>query len=788
MNRFTQLTPARFNPLSWEETARVPLHKRTQHTAAETAAAELETAVAQLDALDLHTPRAKEIQEAYREKVDNLSSRLASEGINQNMTQEVLQLNSQLKQDFSPLGEAGQIMAAKKQEAVEKAAFFANADKSHSPEYLQRLWDTHIQKYSQAYNEGDNAGVVKNIDSLNAGKYYNIDKEVQDLFSKAGSTTQADIVNNGYTYDPTTGYFMNQRNEIVTSNNIAQLGSALKMMYNTYSNEELDQGRFAKGMGWTKDKLKEHLLNAVGVFTKVSNKEGDTIQTLAQQKPTTTKNNKKTTGRIFVDYTAESKAFKNDTSKGFENQITRDLASPDPKVNAAAHRQQNQYDSLKENWEANSKANKMYRDYISEGEGSLVDVVATENTITNSYQIANGQPEKTKNQYTVDELLDGINDSNGMVLDKSLVNKGDGTTAYKLIKNNTVVGLIPPELYTQAISAAKIRETANEEWEKTYNTYKLGRRSYHLYDLKGKNNESNKNLTRFLTQNTPNLTFDNVSVGKEAITDENDKIETEVLIRKLLDESDGNDKINVTYESITPDNGNNRPVMNFKIVDTSNENRTQTYQAAADIKDILGFKTASGKTTNWTSKGLAFMNTLAEYGGPEVNILKNNLEAREQFQDIVPTYGDFDPTQSNLIKSRTGLDQNLNIPANSELSIDQDKDGMYYFNVKGEDETTAALNWSHILNPNGLDEDVIKSSTTSASLISGFSEATTTYLVNTIKAHPQARGRAITDIPDSEFDEIIQDLASTDNINTNKNAFRASSHLELLKMASYLNK
>ena len=466
MNRFTQLTPARFNPLSWEETARVPLHKRTQHTAAETAAAELETAAAQLDALDIHTPRAKEIQEKYRSQIDDLSSRLASEGINQNMTQEVLRLNSQLKQDFSPLGEAGQIMTAKKQEAVEKAAFFANADKSHSPEYLQRLWDAHRQKYAQAYNEGDTAGVVRNIDSLNAGKYYNIDKEVQDLFSKAGSTTQADIINNGYTYDPTTGYFMNQRNEIVTSDNIAQLGSALKMMYNTYSNEELDQGRFAKGMGWTDDKLKEHLSNAVGVFTKVSNKKGDTLQSLAPQKPTTTKNNKKTTGSIYTDYDAGAKAFSAPNSKEFEKQNAEDLASPDSKVNAAAHRQKNQYDGLKASWEANSKANKMYREYISEGEGSLEDVVATENTITNTYQIGPGQVQNTKNQYTVDELLDGINDSNGMTLRKSRVNKGDGTKTYKLFKNEEVVGLIPDVVLTQAKSAAKIRKTANEEWEK----------------------------------------------------------------------------------------------------------------------------------------------------------------------------------------------------------------------------------------------------------------------------------------------------------------------------------
>ena len=68
MNRFTQLTPARFNPLSWEETARVPLHKRTQHTAAETAAAELETAVAQLDALDLHTLEQKRFKKHIGKK------------------------------------------------------------------------------------------------------------------------------------------------------------------------------------------------------------------------------------------------------------------------------------------------------------------------------------------------------------------------------------------------------------------------------------------------------------------------------------------------------------------------------------------------------------------------------------------------------------------------------------------------------------------------------------------------------------------------------------------------
>ena len=142
MNRFTNLTPSQFDPLSWEEVARVPLHKRTQHTAAETAKAELETAAAQLDSLPVQDKKAREIQDYYRDRLGDMSSKLASEGINQNTTQEVLKLNSQFKQDFSPLGDAGKIMAAKTAFNAKKKDFYDQGYKAtHSGEYLDNKWN-----------------------------------------------------------------------------------------------------------------------------------------------------------------------------------------------------------------------------------------------------------------------------------------------------------------------------------------------------------------------------------------------------------------------------------------------------------------------------------------------------------------------------------------------------------------------------------------------------------------------------------------------------------------------
>ena len=82
MNRYTQLTPSQFNPMSWEEIAAVPLAKRQQHDATSQAMADMETTLAQIQSLEPHSAEATAMQDYYRNEIENLSGELSSKGFN----------------------------------------------------------------------------------------------------------------------------------------------------------------------------------------------------------------------------------------------------------------------------------------------------------------------------------------------------------------------------------------------------------------------------------------------------------------------------------------------------------------------------------------------------------------------------------------------------------------------------------------------------------------------------------------------------------------------------------
>ena len=78
VNRYTQRTPARYNPRSFQELMTAPAYMREQHDNIEAGMAELETAIAQVDPLDLHSNEAKLEQErlynSITEQADILNS------------------------------------------------------------------------------------------------------------------------------------------------------------------------------------------------------------------------------------------------------------------------------------------------------------------------------------------------------------------------------------------------------------------------------------------------------------------------------------------------------------------------------------------------------------------------------------------------------------------------------------------------------------------------------------------------------------------------------------------
>jgi hypothetical protein len=187
MNRFTNLSVSRFDPLAWEDIARVPLAKRTEHNARQLALSELDTNIGKIDNLDVHDEQARTLQQEYREKLENLSTTLSNEGVNGFNTQEILKLNSQYKKDWAPGGRAYKITNAKSIFDSTKKEFLKTAlAQGNDMNVANELWQKHVKKYGQGVNE---EGDIKNIDPLFMGKFINVQKDIDDKLKLAVTNT-----------------------------------------------------------------------------------------------------------------------------------------------------------------------------------------------------------------------------------------------------------------------------------------------------------------------------------------------------------------------------------------------------------------------------------------------------------------------------------------------------------------------------------------------------------------------------------------------------------------------
>lgn len=196
VNRFTNLTPSAYKPMTSQEIMMVPLAMREQHNKTQAA---IQSQMAELDkirALPVHTEEAMARKNQLIKNIDALSSDLANKGFSNDMTSKLIQLNRNIKDEFSPSGRLGQIAGAydtyfKEKEAFEKS----NADKKWDDERKQFHWGKHTQGY-QGYDEKGN---IINIGSLSAPEKVLLSDRFQKLKSIMGDANLAYKTLNGDT-------------------------------------------------------------------------------------------------------------------------------------------------------------------------------------------------------------------------------------------------------------------------------------------------------------------------------------------------------------------------------------------------------------------------------------------------------------------------------------------------------------------------------------------------------------------------------------------------------------
>lgn len=194
MNRYSNYTPSAYSPMTMQEIMMVPLAKREQHNKAQQEISAQQAELDKINALPVHTEEAKQRKDYLISRIDALSSDLANKGFNNVTTNNILKLNREVKDEFSPQGRLGQINNAystyfKNYEDFKKS----NEDKKWSQREENLNWGDHAKNY-QGYDEQGN---IVNIGSLSAPEKVTIENKWKELSAIIGDAKIAEEVLKG---------------------------------------------------------------------------------------------------------------------------------------------------------------------------------------------------------------------------------------------------------------------------------------------------------------------------------------------------------------------------------------------------------------------------------------------------------------------------------------------------------------------------------------------------------------------------------------------------------------
>lgn len=180
-NRYTNITPSQFNPLSLQEIMLVPTLKRQQHDAALAGMEQLRDL--QVDPLKVHEERALQIKSDFENKINEKVEQLNSQGYNPSIVSELSRLNKEYKDLISPTGEIGKINQAKQIRNQMYDQWLKNKDyDKYGSDVMQRHW----QDFEGAYTGFDSEGNITNIGAMSSPAYEDLDEDLKTRFKGLG--------------------------------------------------------------------------------------------------------------------------------------------------------------------------------------------------------------------------------------------------------------------------------------------------------------------------------------------------------------------------------------------------------------------------------------------------------------------------------------------------------------------------------------------------------------------------------------------------------------------------
>ncbi len=272
VNRYTQLSTSKFDPLSLEEVLAVPLYKQKQFDALEEARIK-QADMFKVNPLDVHKEEAARLNKEYMDKVDALAQYQNKTGDIQGAKSKLLDLQRDYKKLTDPMGKVSQINTATNRQAEAYKQWMETDDaKKYGPEVANKRWLEHVSRY-KGY---DDKGNIVNIGQMQAPAYQNLQEDIKDLKGMIGSTELTTAINNGFSMsanpDGSTTIRDGSGNVIEKTNN-KQLVSAynfLKEKWFTPTGEGFKSAMFA---GQTPQSIYNRLNSGIGMMSESSRKD-----------------------------------------------------------------------------------------------------------------------------------------------------------------------------------------------------------------------------------------------------------------------------------------------------------------------------------------------------------------------------------------------------------------------------------------------------------------------------------------------------------------------------------
>jgi len=200
MNRYSQITPSQFSPLSLQEVMITPAMQRQKHDQLIAQQEMLRQGLAKVDPLDVHMNEALNVKSGIENKLTSQAELLGREGVNPNTQGEFLALNREYQNLVSPTGRLGQINAAKQVYAKNFNDYLEDAQKNKgwSRERALANWGD----FSKQYTGFDADRNITNVGQLGAPKKVEVMDVLKDVHSLLGEQVVGEMRASGYNFQP----------------------------------------------------------------------------------------------------------------------------------------------------------------------------------------------------------------------------------------------------------------------------------------------------------------------------------------------------------------------------------------------------------------------------------------------------------------------------------------------------------------------------------------------------------------------------------------------------------